>query len=84
MCYAFLMLKFTYMLETVIFMLGKKDFLVSKYHVTHHSTLPLFVWFGVNYCPGGHGKYTYWGSLRVVAKVNNFFMIILLSFQRPS
>lgn len=57
MCYSFLFVKLTYMLETVVFMLGKKYTLVSKYHVTHHSTLPLFVWLGVNYFPGGHATF---------------------------
>lgn len=55
--YAFLIVKFTYMLETVVFMLGKKDVLVSKYHVFHHATLPMLIWLAVNYYPGGHAMF---------------------------
>lgn len=51
--YDFLIVKLTYMLETVVFMFGKKYSLVSKYHVFHHATLPLLVWAPANYFPGG-------------------------------
>lgn len=55
--YAFFLVKLTYMLETVVFMLGKKYSLASKYHVFHHATLPILVWMTANYTPGGHAVF---------------------------
>lgn len=71
-CYAFLLLKLTYTLETVVFMLGKKFVLVTKYHVFHHATLPLLIWMGVNYVPGGHATF--------FAFVNSLTHMILFSY----
>lgn len=71
-CYAFLIVKLTYMLETVVFVLGKKTVLVSRYHVFHHATLPLLIWLGVNYFPGGHVTF--------FALVNSITHMILLAY----
>lgn len=60
------------MLETVVFMLGKKNNLASKYHIFHHATIPLLVWIGVEYMPGGHATF--------FAFVNSFTRIILLGY----
>lgn len=60
------------MLETVVFMLGKKHVLVSKYHVFHHATLPLLVWVAVNYNPGGQAMF--------FGLINSFTHIIVLGY----
>lgn len=54
MFHELLIVKLTYMLETIIFLLGKKENLASKYHIFHHSTIPICVWLIANYVPGGH------------------------------
>lgn len=55
--YALFLIKISYMLETVVFLLGKKNFLASRYHVFHHSTLPLCVWIAVRYYPGYNASF---------------------------
>lgn len=79
MCYSFLFVKLTYMLETVVFMLGKKYTLVSKYHVTHHSTLPIFVWLGVNYFPGGHATFFVLANSLTHIFLFGYFVIVTAS-----
>lgn len=51
--YAYLILKISYTLETVEFILGKRYHRVPLYHIAHHATLPLLVWMSTNYFPGG-------------------------------
>lgn len=76
-----MVVKLTYMLETVVFMLGKKYTLVSKYHVFHHATLPLLVWAPVNYFPGGNYHLTFsWLTMNFMVKFPighvTFFVLI--------
>ncbi|XP_053649694.2 very long chain fatty acid elongase 7-like [Cherax quadricarinatus] len=46
--------KFVDFLDTVFFVLGKKYEHISLLHVVHHSLMPVSMWFGVRYQPGGH------------------------------
>lgn len=71
-CYFFLLVKLTYMLETVVFMWGKKYALASKYHVFHHATLPILIWLGVNYFPGGQSTF--------FALINSITHMIVLGY----
>lgn len=75
-CYAFLLVKLTYMLETVVFMLGKKYNLVSIYHVFHHSTLPILIWLGVNYYPGGHATFLIMANSIAHSLLFGYFVIV--------
>lgn len=68
-CYKFLWFKFTYYLEIVIFILRKKEKLVTPYMIFHHATFPIIVWMGANFAPGGHAVF--------VGVANSFFHIIL-------
>lgn len=65
----FLWFKLTYYLEIVIFILRKKEKLVTPYMIFHHSTFPIIVWLGVNFAPGGHTMF--------VGVSNTFFHVIL-------
>lgn len=56
-CWSFFLFKFSYMMESVIHVLGKRYELITPYHIVHHSTLPLTVWFIANYSPGGHATF---------------------------
>lgn len=38
-------------------MLRKKDNHVSALHVIHHGIMPMSVWFGVKFTPGGHSTF---------------------------
>lgn len=51
--YLFFISKFPEMLDTVFFILRKKNDQVSMLHVIHHSVMPFICWFGAKCFPGG-------------------------------
>lgn len=53
-CYWYYFSKFIDFLDTVFFVLHKKYEHVSLLHVIHHSVMPVSMYFGVRYIPGGH------------------------------
>ncbi|XP_040830264.1 elongation of very long chain fatty acids protein 1 isoform X2 [Ochotona curzoniae] len=53
----FLFSKFIELIDTVIFILRKKDGQVTFLHVFHHSVLPWSWWWGVKVAPGGMGSF---------------------------
>jgi hypothetical protein len=38
----------------IFFVLRKKNDHISTLHVMHHGVMPMSVWFGVKFTPGGH------------------------------
>ncbi|CAG9819055.1 unnamed protein product [Phaedon cochleariae] len=54
------------------FVLRKKNDHISTLHVIHHGIMPMSVWFGVKFSPGGHS--TFFGFL------NTFVHIIMYSY----
>lgn len=71
-CWVYLLSKFTEFLDTIFFVLRKKNQNVSLLHVFHHSVMPFSSYFGVKFVPGGHG--TFFGLL------NTFVHIIMYSY----
>lgn len=53
-------------------MLRKKNDHISTLHVIHHGIMPMSVWFGVKFTPGGHS--TFFGFL------NTFVHIIMYAY----
>uniref|UniRef100_A0A4W2FBH2 Elongation of very long chain fatty acids protein 1 n=1 Tax=Bos indicus x Bos taurus TaxID=30522 RepID=A0A4W2FBH2_BOBOX len=53
----FLFSKFIELIDTLIFVLRKKDGQVTFLHVFHHSVLPWSWWWGVKIAPGGMGSF---------------------------
>ncbi|XP_003462570.3 very long chain fatty acid elongase 1 isoform X2 [Cavia porcellus] len=53
----FLFSKFIELMDTVIFILRKKDGQVTFLHVFHHSVLPWSWWWGITVAPGGMGSF---------------------------
>ncbi|XP_021568037.1 elongation of very long chain fatty acids protein 1 isoform X2 [Carlito syrichta] len=53
----FLFSKFIELMDTVIFILRKKDGQVTFLHVFHHSVLPWSWWWGIKVAPGGMGSF---------------------------
>ncbi|XP_015607868.1 elongation of very long chain fatty acids protein AAEL008004 isoform X4 [Cephus cinctus] len=64
--------KFTEFMDTIFFVLRKKNDHVSTLHVIHHGCMPMSVWFGVKFTPGGHS--TFFGLL------NTFVHIVMYSY----
>ncbi|EEB19473.1 elongation of very long chain fatty acids protein, putative [Pediculus humanus corporis] len=71
-CWWYFISKFTEFLDTIFFVLRKKNDHISTLHVTHHAVMPMSVWFGVKFTPGGHS--TFFGLL------NTFVHIIMYSY----
>lgn len=53
----FLLLKLVELLDTVFFVLRKKQTHVSALHVTHHSLVAWGVWIGLKFGGGGHSSF---------------------------
>ena len=64
--------KFVDFIDTFCLVARKKFDNVSLLHVYHHSIMPINVWFGVRFIPGGHG--TFFGL------INAFVHIIMYTY----
>lgn len=53
------------------FVLRKKDEHISLLHVVHHGIMPMSVWFGVRFTPGGHS--TFFGLLNTFVHIVMYF-----------
>jgi len=71
-CWWYYFSKFTEFFDTFFFVLRKKYDQVTTLHVIHHGVMPLSVWFGVKFTPGGHS--TFFGLL------NTFVHIIMYTY----
>ncbi|XP_055321833.1 elongation of very long chain fatty acids protein AAEL008004-like isoform X1 [Sitodiplosis mosellana] len=71
-CWWYYFSKFTEFFDTFFFVLRKKNSQVSTLHVIHHGCMPMSVWFGVKFTPGGHS--TFFGLL------NTFVHIVMYSY----
>uniref|UniRef100_A0A023F4L2 Elongation of very long chain fatty acids protein n=1 Tax=Triatoma infestans TaxID=30076 RepID=A0A023F4L2_TRIIF len=71
-CWWYYFSKFTEFMDTIFFVLRKKNEHISTLHVIHHGCMPMSVWFGVKFTPGGHS--TFFGLL------NTFVHIIMYSY----
>ncbi|XP_076249437.1 very long chain fatty acid elongase AAEL008004 [Calliopsis andreniformis] len=71
-CWWYYFSKFTEFLDTIFFVLRKKNDHISTLHVIHHGCMPMSVWFGVKFTPGGHS--TFFGLL------NTFVHIVMYSY----
>ncbi|KAF5284336.1 hypothetical protein FQA39_LY04629 [Lamprigera yunnana] len=71
-CWWYYISKFTEFLDTIFFVLRKKNDHLSTLHVIHHGVMPMSVWFGVKFTPGGHS--TFFGLL------NTFVHIVMYTY----
>ncbi|XP_012288595.1 elongation of very long chain fatty acids protein AAEL008004 [Orussus abietinus] len=71
-CWWYYFSKFTEFADTIFFVLRKKSNHISTLHVIHHGCMPMSVWFGVKFTPGGHS--TFFGLL------NTFVHIVMYSY----
>ncbi|KAK6639768.1 hypothetical protein RUM43_008043 [Polyplax serrata] len=71
-CWWYYFSKFTEFFDTFFFVLRKKNQHISTLHVIHHGVMPMSVWFGVKFTPGGHS--TFFGLC------NTFVHIIMYTY----
>ena len=55
--YLFYISKFIDLLDTVFFVLRKKNSQITMLHVIHHGILPITLWPGIRYVCGGHASF---------------------------
>ena len=66
-CWWYFFCKFTEFLDTVFFVLRKKNDQITTLHVIHHSIMPAACWWGVKFVPSGHG--TFFGLINTMVHV---------------
>lgn len=71
-CWWYYFSKFTEFFDTLFFVLRKRNDQVSTLHVIHHGIMPVSVWWGVKFTPGGHS--TFFGL------INTFVHIVMYSY----
>ncbi|WAR03132.1 ELOV4-like protein [Mya arenaria] len=57
-CWFFFFSKSIELMDTVFFMLRKKNTQITFLHLYHHSTMPLIWYIGVKYAPGGESYFS--------------------------
>lgn len=55
--YLYFLAKISELLDTVFFVLRKKDRQISFLHLYHHTVMPMISWGATKYYPGGHGTF---------------------------
>lgn len=77
-CWWYYFSKFTEFLDTIFFVLRKKNRNISRLHVIHHGVMPLSTWFGVKFTPGGHS--TFFGMLNTFVHIIMYTYYMLAAF----
>ncbi|KAG4080014.1 hypothetical protein HA402_006326 [Bradysia odoriphaga] len=70
--YLYFLAKISELLDTVFFVLRKKDRQITFLHLYHHTVMPMISWGATKYYPGGHGTF--------IGVVNSFVHIIMYSY----
>lgn len=70
--YVYYLAKISELLDTVFFVLRKKERQITFLHVYHHSVMPLISWGTTKYYPGGHGTFIGW--------INSFVHIVMYTY----
>ncbi|XP_022816093.1 elongation of very long chain fatty acids protein 7-like [Spodoptera litura] len=71
-CYYYFSLKIIDLLDTVFFVLRKKNNQVSFLHIYHHTGMCMLIWGAVTYLPGGHGT--------LIGVINSFVHVVMYAY----
>lgn len=85
--YLYFLAKISELLDTVFFVLRKKDRQISFLHMYHHTVMPMISWGATKYYPGGHGTFigeSRRGKVAKRARLLLFFFLFARSFVRHS
>lgn len=70
--YIYFLAKLTELLDTVFFVLRKKDSQITFLHLYHHTVMPMISWGASKYYPGGHGT--------LIGFINSFVHILMYTY----
>ncbi|KAL0277540.1 UNVERIFIED_CONTAM: hypothetical protein PYX00_004790 [Menopon gallinae] len=71
-CYIYFLAKITELLDTIFFVLRKKNNQITFLHMYHHTVMPMISWGCTKYYPGGHGTF--------IGVINSFVHIIMYTY----
>jgi hypothetical protein len=77
-CWWYYFSKFTEFFDTIFFVLRKKNDHISTLHVIHHGVMPMSVWFGVKFTPGGQS--TFFGMINTFVHIIMYLYYLLAAF----
>ncbi|XP_076163372.1 stuck in traffic isoform X2 [Ptiloglossa arizonensis] len=70
--YVYFLAKISELLDTVFFVLRKKENQITFLHLYHHTVMPMVSWGATKYYPGGHGIF--------IGVINSFVHIIMYTY----
>ncbi|XP_015607876.1 elongation of very long chain fatty acids protein AAEL008004 [Cephus cinctus] len=70
--YIYFLAKISELLDTVFFVLRKKERQITFLHMYHHTVMPLISWGATKYYPGGHGTF--------IGVINSFVHIVMYTY----
>lgn len=70
--YVFLLSRLVEFIDTICFVLRKKNRQISGFHVFHHFSVPIAVWFFVKFAPGGNSA--------IFPFLNSFIHTVMYSY----
>jgi len=80
-CYVYFLSKFFEFIDTFCFVARKKFNQVSMLNVIHHGIMPMSVWPGVRFFPGGHSSF--FGLLNAFIHIVMYFYYMMAAFGPP-
>ncbi|XP_072940391.1 very long chain fatty acid elongase 7-like [Epargyreus clarus] len=70
--YAYYLIKYMDLMDTVFFVLRKKTNQVSFLHVYHHTSMVMLSWGSITYLPGGHAS--------LIGVINSFVHVVMYTY----
>ncbi|XP_072940462.1 very long chain fatty acid elongase 7-like [Epargyreus clarus] len=70
--YIYFLAKMSELLDTVFFVIRKKERQITFLHMYHHTVMPMISWGATKYYPGGHGT--------LIGVINSFVHIIMYTY----
>lgn len=70
--YIYFLAKISELLDTIFFVIRKKERQITFLHLYHHTVMPMISWGATKYYPGGHGT--------LIGVINSFVHIIMYSY----
>uniref|UniRef100_A0A146M9A3 Elongation of very long chain fatty acids protein n=1 Tax=Lygus hesperus TaxID=30085 RepID=A0A146M9A3_LYGHE len=70
--YVYYIAKISELLDTIFFVLRKKDNQITFLHLYHHTGMPMMAWATTKYYPGGHAAF--------IGTINSFVHMVMYSY----
>ncbi|XP_047483769.1 elongation of very long chain fatty acids protein-like [Penaeus chinensis] len=70
--------KFVDFMDTIFFVAHKKYAHISLLHVVHHATMPISMWYGVRFHPGGHNTFAGFLNALVHTVMYTYYLLAAL------